>query len=483
MILRDYQQKAISDLRTLIKSGKRSLVLVSPTGSGKTSIAGEMIRSASALKKRILFLAHRKELIDQCSERLDSLGVAHGIIRANDSRRRPWLNVHVASVPTLIRRDTPQADLIFIDECHRAPGASYRKIIAEHPTAVFIGLTATPRRLDGKGLGSLFGAMVECPSVGELTERGFLVPARVYAPATLDLSKVGIRAGEYNNAQMAAVVDKPRLVGEAVSHWRRLAPDRLTISFAVNIEHSKHTVAEYQAAGIAAEHVDGEMSKAEREAVLKRFRAGLTRVVVNVGLFTEGTDIIQVSCIQLLRPTASESLFLQMCGRGLRPAPGKSDLIILDHANCTSQFGFVEDERQWSLDDASKKRASTDYDPALAIRTCKQCWCAYSSRQQQCPSCGFMYVAPEREIETVAGELKEVGRFVCSMCKCEMPDAKAGDACGSCGGSAQRAYQVKQLSKHPKIAAIQQEAAEKGWKPGAVWHRIQRLKETGGLRA
>ncbi len=314
--------------------------------SGKTTIAGEMIRSAAARDKRILFLAHRKELISQCSRRLADMGVDHGIIRANDSRRRPWLRVHVCSVPTLIRRNPlPPADLIFIDEAHRARGASYEQILKQYPQAVCIGLTATPARSDGRGMGRLFSSMVECPSLGELTEMGHLVPTRVFAPARPDLTGVHTTAGDYKKDELARAVDKPKLVGDVVSHWMKYARERLTVVFAVSIAHSRHLRDEFLQARIAAEHLDGETPERERDAILERLSSGRTQVLCNVGVLTEGWDCPATSCAILARPTQSVGLYLQMAGRILRPHPGKLDALILDHAGCTLQHGFIDEER------------------------------------------------------------------------------------------------------------------------------------------
>lgn len=496
IVLRDYQNQAISEIRDLIKSGTKSIVLVAPTGSGKTAIAGAMIHGAAMKKKKILFLCHRRELIDQCSRSLDDLEVPHGIIRANDPRRKPWLAVHVASVPTLAKRIPPPADLIFIDEAHHATAGSYLKIIAAYPDAIFILLTATPRRLDGRGLGSLAKAMVLCPSVADLTERGFLVPARVYAPSTVDLSHVGKQAGEYKSNELAVAMDKPTITGDVVEHWLKLAKlpgdkYRLTICFAVNVEHSQHIAAQFVAAGIQAEHLDGETPGAQREAILNRFARGETKIICNVGVLTEGYDCPATSCIILCRPTLSESLYLQMPGRGLRTFPGKTDCLILDHANCTAQHGFVDDPREWTLDDCKKKK-SKDFDPALSVRTCKICWCAFSSKLPACPSCNWVFVGQPREIIEKKGSLEEiVKRFVCSECKREMSGAvKEGDWCDwseassrGCMGTAKRAYAIKALSANPKIAAIQKEAEEKGHKPGWVHFKIQALRQSGGIHA
>jgi len=369
-----------------------------------------MIRAAIARGKRVLFLAHRLELIDQCSERLSDIGVEHGVVMGSDPRYRPWLPVQVCSVPTLVRREKlPPADLIFIDEAHRAAAESYLKIMRRYEKAVFVGLTATPARLDGKGLGTLFQSMVECPSVAELTEMGYLVPSRVFGhPMQPDLTDVHKTAGDYKKDELATAVDKPKLIGSILEHWLKLARDRQTVCFAVNIHHSQEIMNQFRAAGIACEHLDSDTDRKERKAILRRFKSGETKVVTNVQILTEGYDNPATSCAILARPTLSLTLYLQMVGRVLRPFGQKSDAIILDHAGSVMQFGLPDDDRQWSLDGSRNGRGRDAYDASLAVRMCPECWCAFKATEITCPACGWMYVAKDREIKVEAGELQEI---------------------------------------------------------------------------
>lgn len=312
--LRDYQQRALDELRSGILAGYRRPLLVAPTGAGKTSIAAELIRLATARGRRILFLAHRTELIEQCSERLDGQGVDHGIIKANHWRRKPHHQVHVASVPTLVNRQlsTPP-DIIIIDECHRARSDSYQHIIDRYPQAVIIGLTATPIRTDGKGLGNIFNVMVQCPSVAALTAMGHLVPTRVFAPSKPDLTGVKKTAGDFNQQGIQNAMNRPTITGDIVATWKRLASDRITVLFATGIEHSLHLRDAFLAAGISAEHLDGDTEADRRRKLLADLAAGRIRVLCSVGVLTEGWDSPGVSCAILARPTASTGLYLQMC--------------------------------------------------------------------------------------------------------------------------------------------------------------------------
>lgn len=407
--LRPYQEQAIEALRDHIRRGCRRPLLVAPTGSGKTTIAAAMIRSAQERGKRMVFLAHRKELIDQCSARLEGLGVRHGIIQGNHPHRRPWLSVHVASVATLINRtDVAPPDLVFVDECHRARAKSYMSILGRWPGAVAVGLTATPVRTDGRGLGDLFDVMVQCPDIQELTGMGHLVPTRVFAPANVDLGKVRVGAEDYNQAQLAGVMDKATLTGDIVAHWLRLAKDRLTVAFGVNCDHSRHIRDQFRAANVKAEQLDGKTPGRLRDQLLADLAGGAIRVLCSVGVLTEGWDCPPVSCAILARPTVSMGLYLQMVGRILRPYPGKRDGLILDHAGCVATHGLPDDPRVWTLErdapllPSSRRKAG--------VKVCPECYAVYGGSAVQCKPCGWVFSTnePRQGPEQLDGELAEV---------------------------------------------------------------------------
>ena len=288
--LRPYQQAAIDALRARVSAGVRRIVVVAPTGSGKTTIAAHLIARALERGSRALFMAHRRELIGQAYSRLADLGVPEaqlGVMMGADPRRRPGAPVQVASVDTLRNRAKPRADVVFVDECHRSLSKTIRDISACYPDAIHIGLTATPFRADGSGLGDVYDDLLLVASPRQLIDDGHLVEPRVFtvpANALPDLSAVRVKRGDYDQRALAEAVDSKTLVGNLVEHWMRHARDVRTVAFAVSVAHSRHIAEQFKAAGIAAEHLDGDTPTGERDAMLARLESGETRVVANCGV-------------------------------------------------------------------------------------------------------------------------------------------------------------------------------------------------------
>lgn len=409
--LREYQRAVVDE----VDRHNRPLI-VAPTGSGKTLVAVEIIRRAEF--KHVLFLAHRRELIFQTRKHLAEFGVNAGVILAGEPV--DWMKgVQVASVQTLwsrcVRgnRDLPHADIVFIDEAHHCRARTYRKIIESYPDAKIIGLTATPCRRDGRGLGSTFDTLVECPQVEELIGLGYLVKTRVFAPSAPDLKGVHVRQGDYVEHELAERMDRPKLVGDIVSHWHRHAARRKTVVFATSVAHSINLKDEFTKSGVKAEHIDGSTPKDDRDDILERLVEGDLEVVTNCMVLTEGWDAPAVSCIVLARPTKSPGLFRQMVGRVLRPYPGKSDALVLDHAGATFQHGFVEDPVIWFLDEDRKAEVSAAGAAGTAsertLLTCTQC-SAVRTAGKPCPECGFLPKRPGEHLTVIDGDLARLDR-------------------------------------------------------------------------
>ena len=408
MQLRPYQQQAITDLRLAYRGGARAPLLVGATGMGKTVIFSAITAGAVERGRRVLILVHRRELIRQASAKLTQAGVSHGIIAAGfEPSDHP---VQVASVQTLARRlerQHCQPDLIVIDEAHHAIAYTWANVISHWPDSLLLGVTATPVRQDGRGLGAMFDRLVLGPSTAELVATGYLTPVKIYAPPQVaDLTGIRTRAGDYANDQAAAAMIRPTVTGDAITHYQRIAAARPAIAFCCNVNHAITVSDAFNAAGISAATLLGNTT--DRDALIARFAAGELQVLVTVDVVSEGFDCPGAAVAILLRPTQSEGLYLQQVGRVLRPAPGKAAAIILDHVGNVHRHGFPDDVRPWSLDDA-RQRTGKGGPPAPCIRTCEACFAAFAP-QPICPVCGTPSKLSTRELKHQAGELQELAR-------------------------------------------------------------------------
>lgn len=383
--LRDYQVRGLEQLRTSIQRGNRRSLFVLPVGGGKTTCFAEVTRKAASAGWPVLVLAHRKELIDQASARLDSFGIDHGVIMASHTRRKPGHLVQVASIQTLHNRPKPEARIVIVDEAHRAKAATWESTLAFYPDAFVIGFTATPWRLDGRGLGDIFTDLVVASTPRELVSAGWLTPITGFGYDRPDLSEVKRGRGDYQEAGLASAMSKTQIVGNIIEQWQARASDLSTVVFAVNIEHSMRLRDEFRTAGVTAEHLDGTTARGERERILAAVADGSVQIICNVNVLTEGTDIPRLKCCVLARPTLSLSLYIQMVGRVRRPWNGLVARLH-DHAGCLQQHLLPDADREYSLD-ATPKRRTVDVD---ALRQCKACFAIYDPRDcDACPSCGY----------------------------------------------------------------------------------------------
>jgi len=411
--LRPYQEKLLEDLRQSMRQGHRRILAVMPTGAGKGTTIAVMVQSAADRGKRVLILAHRKELIADLSKRISWLGIDHGIICAGHTEDLTKA-VQVGSVQTVVRRidRIPEPCLIVQDEAHHLIyGNMWGRIVDAWPNAYLIGKTATPSRLSGEGLGEGHGGyftdMVLGPSVADLVFWGFLSQARIYAPPIVaDLSGIRKRAGDYANDQAAAAMDRPTVTGDAIAHYQRLAAGQQAIAFCCNVAHAVSVCDAFKTAGIGAALLLG--NTPDRDQVVAQYAAGAVSVLVTVDVVSEGFDVPAASCAILLRPTQSLGLYLQQVGRVLRPAPGKDAALILDHVGNVTRHGFPDDPREWSLSEGIVRGGRGT--PAPSVRTCPECYAAFKPAPI-CPVCGAGCVPiRSRVIREMAGELRELKR-------------------------------------------------------------------------
>lgn len=364
--------------------------------------------SAAAKGNRTLILVHRAELLEQCHRSLESMDVPHGLIAAGLTPDRSHLT-QIASVQTLVRRfDRVMApDLIVIDEAHHATAGAWASVLAQYPQARVLGVTATPARLDGKGLGQVFDDLIRGPEVADLIDKGFLAKPVYYAPKTVDMAGVRTVAGDFNRAEMAERMDKPTITGDAVTHYRKYANANACIVFCTGLKHAEHVAQAFNAAGYRFKVIDGTLSKEERAKRVLDLSAGFLHGLVSVDIVSEGFDLPCVSTAILLRPTASLSLHLQQIGRVLRPAPNKLRAVILDHVGNCRRHGLAEEVRDWSLDGIKRRGKRGPQDDVADTRQCPECFAVHTP-SPTCPQCLHVYEIKDRIPDVVDGELEEL---------------------------------------------------------------------------
>lgn len=386
--LRPYQERDLPRLRAAYEAGKRRLLYVAPTGSGKTSLTA-MIIALARKRRRVLFLTHRRELMDQTVATLARAGVDDVLtIRAQHQTGSPGAPVVVASVQTVAGESwisrLPDAGFVVVDEAHRAAARTWAALLERYATADVLGLTATPIRSDDRPLGDVFDALVVGPSVRELTDLGFLVRCWTWsAPEQLE-------AGWIATSPLEA--------------YRAHAGRARAVVFCVDRKHAAAVAVELTAGDVPAEVVDGTLSDRDRSARLLRFRCGETRAVTTVHALTEGWDDPGCSVCILARRLGHVGAYLQAAGRVLRPAPGKTEARLLDLCGSALEHGTPDVDRAYSLD--GRGISSPD---RLAISQCPACGGVFETGPRACPYCGVTAPVRSRPAPRIVGaELVDV---------------------------------------------------------------------------
>jgi superfamily II DNA or RNA helicase len=399
-LLRGYQAEAVKKVRDECRKGKRRIMVQAATGAGKTEMAVAISESALAKGKRVAFCVPMISLVEQTAKRFFQYGMQDlGIIQGDHPYRRAGAAVQVCSLDTLRARNFKiDYDIIFIDEAHLR-----KKFVSEwmrnKPETLFIGLSATPW---SKGLGLDWQSLVVAATTDQLINQGYLSPFRVFAPTKPDLAKLKTRAGDWEQKELGKRVIEPKLVASILETWQKLAENRPTIGFAVNLLHAQTLQAEFQAAGIPTGYIEARTDMDEREHIRQQFHNGDLKVVWNVGTLTTGVDW-DVRCIILARPTKSEMLFVQMIGRGLRTAEGKQDCLILDHSDTHERLGFVTDIHHDSMNHGEKPEPTKREKPLP--KTCVKCHAVIKGLE--CHNCGHV-IELKNDVEASDGELKEL---------------------------------------------------------------------------
>lgn len=423
--LREYQQRLVDGIRASLQSGHRRIMAYLPTGGGKTRVATAVTQmTLSKPRGRVVVLANRKQLVHQFASALRTAGLDVGILQGENTHGLHH-HVIVASIDTIHARDCIFDDvaLFIIDEAHACAGSTkYRSLLFRYNRVPCIGLSATPF---ARGLGKSYHELGDAPlfedlvvgaTVQSLVDDGYLTDIDIYTPSSPDMkgaktSRTAEGEQDYRQADIEQAADKPELIGDIITHWLKLARGLKTICFASSIAHSMHVVEQFRAAGVTAEHLDCYMDDGTRHDILDRFERGDFTVLSNVSLLSEGFDVPDTACMVLARPTKSLTRFLQMVGRILRPAPGKTRALLLDHSGSTERIGHPFDDLPLELDDGtankagSKKQERKKSEP----KPCPKCKFVRDAGVHECPKCGF---APQRQsdVEVADGELVRLDR-------------------------------------------------------------------------
>lgn len=397
--LRKYQENAIRELRKNIANGKRRLILCAPTGAGKTVMFTYMVSRAVERQKKCLIVTDRTELLTQAGGALEKFGLKPIEIKPN--KRITSLNgiLYVGMAQTLKRRIKDQMyidfinglDLVIFDEAHKQEFNELMPFIKDNTTV--IGATATPYREGNQvSLHEFYNEIIEVTTISELINTGFLSKPHSYG-VKVDLSNVRIKAGEYDQDQVAKIYDEVKMYHGVYENYTKITPNKKAIIFASNVESSKQLVDDFKNRGLPIEHIDGNTPQGERKRILEWFKQTPNALISNVGILNAGFDEPNLEVVILYRATKSISLFLQMCGRGSRTTSLKKDFYILDFGNNISRHGFWEQEREWNLKKKRKK------DGVAPVKDCPECGCILSARLMECPECKHVFEKTEKDIE------------------------------------------------------------------------------------
>jgi DNA repair protein RadD len=445
---RPYQTKALAEIRAHAANRGKGAILQMPTGSGKTHVFCDVLKGAYAKGKRAIMVVRGKALVHQASDRLTREGVPHGIFQGDNSRDTGE-RILVCSVDTLFQRQlAPRADLIVIDECHLSTSEGYKWFLSQYPCVFKLGVSATPHHKHG--MRHIGDKLVRPASFSSLVAEGYLVGARYFVPYIPDLkgitktsSKDGANGKDFNAKQLGAkATNDADLTANAAAVWRNNLVGRSALVFAVSVEHAGVLLAGLRGVGARGEIIVANTPDAQRRDYIGGLERGEIDVLVSVGVLTTGVDIPSLRAIVCCRPTDSYNLWVQILGRGTRPAPGKKNFLVYDLSGNLHQHGPIEAEPIADLD------GLPDF-PKVRLKTCPECYACFTpeiAATPLCPACG--------EDCTVARE-RTTGERIHGLTDND---------------------QVAEVKIEPweiELPAIIAKAKQKGWRKGYIYHLLK----------
>jgi superfamily II DNA or RNA helicase len=392
--LYDYQQELINDIKKTCKTSA-SICVVSPCGSGKSIIQGMIAKMTTDKGNTVLFLVHRKELVEQITETFKACEVNMDLCK-------------IGMVQTITRNlekeKTPA--VIITDENHHCLAKSYLKIYEKFNKSIKLGFTATPIRLGGKGLHPVYDKLLIGPSVEWLINNKRLSPYQYYSIKLADTSKLHVKQGDFEKKEVSELMEKSCIYGDTIENYKKYADGKKTIVYCSSIKSSLATAEEFNKNSIKAIHLDSNTSSGDRKQAIDDFRAGKITVLCNVDLFGEGFDVPDCECVILLRPTKSLSLHVQQSMRAMRYKPDKT-AVIIDHVGNCYEHCLPDQEITWTLEDQEKKKnKKKNEDEDMKIKECPECFLVIKQELKICPYCNHEFVANRNELEKIESELK-----------------------------------------------------------------------------
>ena len=441
-----FQADIIREVVKAFKSGYKAPLVVSPTGSGKTIIFSHIATGAVKKGKRVLILTHRREILQQTMSKLFLFGVQAGQIASG----RPMTDelIQVAMVGTIVRRldSIIPPDLIIIDEAHHSISPTWSRVL-DCFNCLKIGFTATPERLSGEGLIEIFDTLIMGPHLVDLVKSGNLSYPKIYsAPANLLPGKMKITRGDYDSKEATEVMKKRVIVGSVIQHYKKYLNGLPTVCFCVSIEHCQVMEDEFKAAGFRSQTIHGKMNRSDRDASIKGLETGEVQVLCSCDVISEGVDVPVIAGAILLRRTKSLGLYLQQIGRALRPYPGKTQAIVLDHSGVVQDHGHVLNIREWSLLAKKRNKREKEEMQLPEVSVCPKCSGVWPGLPLLCPDCGYNLQEDRDRAEgrkppkEIAGILREV-----------MPEDTPG---GQVQALVDQALRIQQLSPGDRQKAM-----------------------------